>query len=127
MQRDVDILIKGNRIIEISDRDNNRTADRVIDASDAYVCPGLIDIHAHQGSWAGATLGKQWLAWGVTSTRDPATNPYDALNRKEATMAGHYNGPRIFFTGSPIDGNRVYYAGTYAQQSEQQLMLELGR
>lgn len=122
-----DIIIKNNRIASMEPHDENRQADKKIDASNAFALPGLIDIHSHQGSWGGEKLGRTWLAWGVTSTRDPATDPYDALNRREATQAGLYQGPRIFFTGSPIDGSRVYYAGTYSQQSPEQLELELAR
>lgn len=127
LQLDKDIIIEGNRIIAIKDHDANRKADKKIDASTSYAVPGLIDIHAHQGSWDGQNLGKKWLSWGVTATRDPATDPYDALNRREATDEGLYIGPRIFFTGSPIDGNRIYYGGSYAFTSPAQLELELER
>lgn len=127
LQADKDIIIEGNRIIAIEDHDVNRKADKKIDASNSYAIPGLIDIHSHQGSWDGRNLGKKWLSWGVTANRDPATDPYDALNRREATDAGLYPGPRVFFTGSPIDGNRIYYGGSYAFQSPGQLELELER
>ena len=49
------------------------------------------------------------------------------MNRREATDEGGYAGPRIFFTGSPIDGNRIYYGGSYAFTSPAQLELELER
>ena len=122
-----DIIIEGNRIVAIEDHNPNRVGDKKIDAANSYAMPGLIDIHSHQGSWGGAKLGQTWLAWGVTATRDPATDPYDALNRRAATDAGIYQGPRVFFTGSPIDGNRIYYGGSYAFQSPAQLDLELQR
>jgi len=127
LQTNKDIIIEGNRIIAIETHDPNRKADKKIDASNSYAMPGLIDIHSHQGTWDGAKLGKKWLAWGVTATRDPATDPYDALNRREATDEGDYISPRVFFTGSPIDGNRIYYGGSYAFQSPAQLELELER
>ncbi|MDH3648319.1 MAG: amidohydrolase family protein [Saprospiraceae bacterium] len=127
IQRDKDIIIRGNRITGIEDHDPDRATDSIIDASNLYVTPGLIDIHAHQASEMGEILGRRWLAWGVTSTRDPATNPYDALNRREAMHAGTLTYPRIFFTGSPLDGNRVYYGGTYALQNKRQLEMELAR
>ncbi len=127
LQADKDIIIEANRIIAIEDHDANRKAAKKIDASNSYAMSSLIDIHSHQGTWDGAKLGKKWLAWGVTATRDPATDPYDALNRREATDAGTYIGPRVFFTGSPIDGNRIYYGGSYAFQSPAQLDLELER
>ena len=127
IRRNVDIIIEANRIVAIEPHRSNLQADRIIDASDQYVMPGLIDYHAHQGSWDGEKLNRKWLAWGVTATRDPATDPYDARNRLEAQESGQVIGPRIFFTGSPIDGSRVYYGGTYAQQAPAQMELELQR
>ncbi len=127
LKKDMDIVIVGNRITEIASHQTGRPATKFVDASAAYAVPGLIDIHAHQGSWAGEKLGRQWLAWGVTATRDPATVALDALNRREATQSGKYIGPRIFFTGSPIDGNRIYYADAIAQQAPEQLEMELAK
>ncbi len=122
------ILIRKNRIVRIIDKnDSPIKAEKVINAEGKYILPGLIDIHAHQGSDLGTSLGYKWLSWGVTTTRDPATYPYDAVNRKEAQINGNLIHPRIFFTGSPIDGNRVYYNGTYAQQSKEQITRELKR
>lgn len=128
-QQDQDILIEGHRILQILPRkaSNADLADTIIDATQQYLMPGLIDGHAHQGSWEGEQLGRTWLAWGITATRDPASDPYDALNRKEAQEAGRALGPRIFFTGSPFDGSRIYYGGANALQDEAQLELELER
>lgn len=128
-QSNQDILIENNRIIQILPRttSNLKLADTVIDARQQYVMPSLIDGHSHQGSWEGEKLGRTWLAWGITATRDPASDPYDALNRKEAQEAGRALGPRIFFTGSPFDGSRIYYGGANALQDEAQLELELDR
>ncbi len=123
----VDLVIEDNRIISIDQYQSTSVSARIIDAQGKYVIPGLIDIHAHQGSFGGEIMGRQWLSWGVTSTRDPATNPYDALNRREGRASGSLLHPRIFFTGSPIDGNRVYYDGTYAIDQKEQVLLELER
>ena len=124
---DHDIIIRNQMIEEITPHKDRPESTFLIDASDQYVLPGLIDMHAHQGSDLGTSLGYQWLSWGVTSTRDPATYPYDAQNRKEAQINGDILHPRIFYTGSPIDGNRVYYNGTYAQFSVDQVKRELQR
>ena len=127
-QFDVDVHIDGHRIGMIEPhRDRSNEDIRVVDASDQFVMPGLIDGHAHQGSWEGKKLDKAWLSWGVTSTRDPASDPYDALNRREARESGHHVGPRIFFTGSPFDGNRIYYAGASALADPEQIKDELAR
>ena len=121
-----EITIDGNRISSIIPY-SDELKEEVIDFSDYIAMPGLIDIHAHQGSDFGSNLGKKWLVWGVTTTRDPTSYPYDALNRRESYRSGQILGPRTFFTGSPIDGNRVYYGGTYAQQTENQTQIELSR
>ena len=84
-------------------------------------------MHAHQTSELGTSLGYKWLSWGATTTRDPATYPNDAQSRKEAQITGDLVHPRIIYTGSPIDGNRVYYNGTYAEMSLDQIKRELLR
>lgn len=124
---DHDIVIQNHTITSIVPRQVWGADIDLIDATDQYIVPGLIDMHAHQGSDLGTSLGYKWLSWGVTSTRDPATYPYDAQNRKEAQINGDIMHPRIFYTGSPIDGNRVYYNGTYAQMSVDQIKRELTR
>ena len=123
--RDVDILIDGHRIVAIAPHDDNRTADHKVDASDAFVMPGLIDIHVHEGSGNGERLGRTWLSWGVTTNRNPSGDPYDALNRREAIQSGKAIGPRIYFTGSPIDGSRIFYGGGSTTTSEEQVDREL--
>ncbi len=124
---DQDIVIQNHTITSIVPHQEWGPGVDLIDASDQYIIPGMIDMHAHQGSDLGTSLGYKWLSWGVTSTRDPATYPYDAQNRKEAQINGDILHPRIFYTGSPIDGNRVYYNGTYAQMSLEQIQRELTR
>ncbi|MBX2817846.1 MAG: amidohydrolase family protein [Saprospiraceae bacterium] len=125
---DVDIVISGNRITEVRPHQASQDENvEYIDASNHFVMPGLIDGHSHQGSYEGRNLDLAWLSWGVTSTRDPASEPYDALNRREARESGHSIGPRIFFTGSPFDGNRIYYPGASALSSKEQILLELER
>ncbi len=127
LRKDIDILIDGHRIVLIEPHDDSRVADRKIDASDAFVMPGLIDIHVHEGSGDGEKLGRTWLSWGITSNRNPSGDPYDALNRREAIQSGKAIGPRMYFTGSPIDGSRIFYGGASTTLSEEQVDQELKR
>jgi imidazolonepropionase-like amidohydrolase len=60
----------------------------VIDARDATVIPGLIDLHAHQSSLVGERLGRAWLAYGVTTVRELAANTGEAVERAEAWASG---------------------------------------
>lgn len=109
-RRDLDILIDGNRIVDMVPRGSRPDfSGRVIDARDKTVMPGLIESHAHVSALNGERMGRLWLSYGITAIREPATDPYDALENREAVMSGVRPGPRIFFTGRPIDGSRIYY------------------
>ena len=105
----VDVFITGHRIEAIVPRDSRPHPPVVIDWSDKTALPGLIDMHAHLSTLIGERLGRIWLAYGITSVRDPGADPYDALERKEAWASQTRSGPRLFFTGQLNDGNRIYY------------------
>jgi hypothetical protein len=91
------------------------------------VMPGLIEMHAHLRKAYGEALGRIWLSYGVTSIRNPASNPYEAVEDREANEAGVRIGPRIFTTGAPFDGSRIYYPGGVSVNGDVQLQLELDR
>lgn len=121
----VDILVEGNRIADITPHDAGRKGKR-IDASDKTVIPGLFEMHTHQDAGVGEKLGRLWLSYGITSTREPGTDPYDVIERKEAWASGRRKGPRAFYTGGLMDGGRIYY-GMAVGTSAAQLELELDR
>jgi Tol biopolymer transport system component/imidazolonepropionase-like amidohydrolase len=126
-RRDVDVVIEGNRIKEIVAHDASRHTGTVIDAGDRSVIPGLFEMHGHQAITAGEKLGRTWLAFGVTSVRDPGSDPHEGAERREAWAAGQRPGPRSFFTGRLFDGSRVYYAIAEGLSSEAHLELALER
>jgi Tol biopolymer transport system component/imidazolonepropionase-like amidohydrolase len=101
------ITIKGNRIASVQPDAADATADR--DLSDMTAFPGLFEMHAHMGELSEAQ-GRAWLAYGVTSVRDPGAQPYVAKERQEYWDSGAAPGPRTYVTGYLMDGNRVYYA-----------------
>jgi Tol biopolymer transport system component/imidazolonepropionase-like amidohydrolase len=121
-----DIIIEGNRIKQIAPHQNGRSG-RVIDASKQVVLPGLFEMHTHQNAQLGESAGRLWMAYGVTSIREPGTDPYDALERKEAWASGARLGPRTFFTGGHMEGARVYYNRNTSNVGGAQLELELNR
>src|SRR3954468_12091669 len=45
-----------------------------VDASNEYVIPGLVEMHAHLDDGYGGNFGKVWLAYGITSVRIPSIN-----------------------------------------------------
>jgi Tol biopolymer transport system component/imidazolonepropionase-like amidohydrolase len=125
LRNNVDIVIRGNRIEQVLDHRAALHSGQVIDAGGDVVMPGLIEMHAHLGKEFGEALGRIWLAYGITSVRNPAANPYEALEDKEAIGAGVRRGPRVFSTGGPFDGTRIFYSGGVALAGEQQLSMEL--
>lgn len=120
----VDITIEGNRIKTITPHTTH--SGDVIDASALTVMPGLFEMHAHQSWSTGEVSGRNWLAFGITSVREPGADPYDALQRKETWGSGVIPGPREFFTGNLQDGARVYY-GLANSLSEAGMALEFNR
>ena len=94
-RRHVDIHVEGHRITAIVGRGLKPLPAKVIDARDATVIPGLIDVHAHQSALAGERLGRAWLAYGVTTVRELADDLPAAIERGEAWASGRRPGPRL--------------------------------
>jgi len=113
----VDIVIEGNRIVEVKSVGNfgakidpkKRPAagDKEIDATGKYVLPGFIDAHAHISNPEQGALGvaspaeyvyKLWLGHGVTTIRDVGTSNGLDWTRSEANRSerNEITAPRIF-------------------------------
>ena len=62
-----DVVVRDGRILSVSATGQSKVAaDRVVDAGNRVLLPGLYDMHVHAGSWEGGLH----LAAGVTSARD---------------------------------------------------------
>jgi Tol biopolymer transport system component/imidazolonepropionase-like amidohydrolase len=122
-----DIVIERGIIREISGHHDDLHVGAVVNAPDDIVMPGLIEMHAHLDADYGASFGKVWLAYGITSVRIPAVHPYAGLELREAFDAGRRAGPRVFIAGDPFDGARMYYPGGVSITSDEQLERELDR
>jgi Tol biopolymer transport system component len=104
-----DILIKNNRIVDVSDGmiEIENEDVTIMDMSGKIILPGFIDTHAHmRPSW---TLHKFQpfsyaanLAYGVTTTRDPQTGTTDVLTYSDMVDTGKILGPRIYSTGPGV-------------------------
>ena len=127
MRGQSDIVIESGVIRSIEEHRDELHRGAVIDASNEYVMPGLIEMHAHLDDGYGGNFGRVWLAYGITSLRIPSINPYAGLEQREAFDAGRRPGPRVFLAGDPFDGARVYYPGGVSVTSDEQLDRELDR
>ena len=125
-RENVDVLIDGNVITAIEPHQSGRRA-ALVNASTATVIPGLIESHTHMAAPFGSRFGRLWLSFGITSVREPGTDPYDALERKESWASGERPGPREFFAGALTDGARVYYGMANSVTTPAHLELEMGR
>jgi hypothetical protein len=102
--RHVDLHVRGGRIAAIVGRGVLPPVGPVIDARDATVMPGLIDLHAHQSSLVGERLGRAWLAYGVTTVRELAVSTGEAVERAEAWASGRSPGPRLLISPANASG-----------------------
>ncbi|MGY8778213.1 MAG: hypothetical protein ACKVIN_08830, partial [Longimicrobiales bacterium] len=110
LERNVDVVVEGNRIVRVGPHDPAlHDEERVVDASDGVLSPGLIEMHTHGGLGEGESIGRNWLSYGVTTIRRVSADPYDMTEAKESIESGRRIGPRIFATGNSMDGSRIYY------------------
>src|SRR5581483_9939846 len=121
----MDIVVRGSRIASIEKHRAELHKDSVIDASNQTVIPGMIEINSHLNENFGEALGKMWLAWGITTVRNPATNTFETMENRESFESGARVGPRLITTGEPFDGTRIYYPGGTSLDDSGQLPMEL--
>ncbi|MFD9890508.1 amidohydrolase family protein [Amycolatopsis sp. NPDC059027] len=129
LRRNVDVLVEGHRIAAVEPRRDSWDAE-LVDARDAVVLPGLIDMHHHremQGYEYGDRQGRLWLSLGFTTTRSPGSPAYHMVEARESVQSGARVAPRYFGTGEAIDGARVFYNFMRPTFDERQLERELER
>ena len=86
----LDIAIIGEKIHEIGENLPASRAKRVVDLSEYYVTPGLIDIHAHfdqKGAWLNLNPDHNTLRYGVTTAVDAGSSGAKGFEKfKEETI-----------------------------------------
>ncbi|HEX5419868.1 MAG TPA: amidohydrolase family protein, partial [Gammaproteobacteria bacterium] len=102
-RRNVDIHIRGQRIVEITPRNLQPLPKKIIDERDATVIPGLIDVEAQGSSLLGERLGRIWLAYGVTTVRDESVDTAAALEHAESWASGRRPGPRLVVSSAAAE------------------------
>ena len=126
-RENMDVVVKGHRITSVVPHSAALHRDSVVDASAYTVIPGLADAHAHEGFGVGEGLGRTWLSFGITTIRDPASEPFAMRERREAVESGVRVGPRALSTGRIFDGERIYYNFNNAMTAGAALAQELER
>ncbi|MEM1176732.1 MAG: amidohydrolase family protein [Acidobacteriota bacterium] len=110
----VDIVIEGNRIVEVKnvgypgvpidveDRPELRAGGREMDLAGHYILPGFVDLHGHIGGESQGTpaeyVFKLWMAHGITTIRDPGCGlGLDfCLDHKAKSAKNSITAPRIW-------------------------------
>lgn len=112
------IVVDGNRIAAVGGNELVQDGAEVLDLSDKWVVPGLIDLHNHicfdgdpthhldgdPGSMRFRSVRnmRRLLEAGVTSLREAGAPHGISFEAKEAVEAGIVPGPRLFVSGIPL-------------------------
>ncbi|WP_053757499.1 amidohydrolase family protein [Streptomyces sp. AS58] len=128
VREDVDVVIRGGRIAEVSQHRAGRSAAHRVDASERTVIPGLWDAHTHpwQTLYGGRQTALQ-LAYGITTAVSLGGFAYEQARVREAVAAGVLTGPRLLTTGELLDGARVAYSMGRAHRTPEGLRRTLAR
>ena len=114
---DQTVLVKGDRIYKIGPTDKVKIPQnaKVVDGKDAFLMPGLADMHVHlTGDWPLPQLD-MYLANGVTTVRDLDGRDFMLQWQKEI-RAGKRSGPTIYASGPIIFGYENGAAELVAKQ-----------
>jgi len=121
LQKDVTLIIKGDRITSIGPRRQTTIPKRskIINVRGKTLTAGLWDMHAHanQAEWSPA-----YLAGGVTSIRDVGNEIELATSFRDAVNSGKAMGPEILLAGmvdgAGVGGNGIIRASTPEEASQ---------
>ena len=105
------VVVKSGRITCVGSC-STAGVDKVVNASGKTIIPGWVDMHAHHHREHMAMMPAAdfetaiYLAYGVTTTNDPATASVAAFPTAELVEAGLTVGPRVFSVAEPLtDGD----------------------
>jgi Tol biopolymer transport system component len=125
------IIVKGTRIACVGEC-STAGADQVIDVAGKTIIPGWVDMHAHtHSSQEGITQNRGYetairLAYGVTTSFDPATYDENVFASAELVEAGLAVGPRTFGAGNVVWSGDTPYSNqiTSYEDAEHELKHE---
>ena len=141
-QNNMTILVKNGEIISIGESDTFQVpADsKIINCKGKWVIPGLIDMHAHvtvipvdsnlvviekYDQEASLEALKTMLAFGITTTRNPAAPTEDAIELRNLIESGKAIGPTIFTTGFALNRTKAFFGPFAATVTEEEIREEV--
>jgi Tol biopolymer transport system component/imidazolonepropionase-like amidohydrolase len=101
------IVVRQGRIACVG-RCSTAGADRVVNVAGTTIIPGWVDMHAHHHREHVGMMPRDnfesaiYLAYGVTTTHDPAPTSSAAFPTAELIEAGEMVGPRVFSTAEAM-------------------------
>jgi len=121
VQRDKTVVIRDGRVVEIRDGFVSEAGGRIVDLSDRFVLPGLIDSHVHitrqqnpnarlmqvtdseaDLAIAGAHFARITLEAGFTTVADLGGDNNAIFALRDGIAAGQVPGPRIIASGRSV-------------------------
>ena len=123
LRENVVLVVEGERISKIAPAGDMSipAGATVVDLSNDWVLPGLIDCHTHlearadhydpiwdvketpfNGGFNGVLNANKTLMAGFTGVRDVGSQPFFAVDLRRAIDAGDFPGPRVVASGPPI-------------------------
>lgn len=108
-----DIAITGDRIAAIGNSLRASQARQVVELSEYYVTPGLIDIHAHfdaQGAWLNLNPDHNTLRNGVTTAADAGSSGWKNFETFKSAVIDHAKVRLLAFlniVGAGMYGSKV--------------------
>jgi imidazolonepropionase-like amidohydrolase len=121
-RRNVSIVTRGRRIVELRDGFIDIPGARVVDLRDQFVLPGLMDMHVHlrglddrlqarlqepfrdyeDEAYTAAIHARNTLLAGFTTVRDLGNEPRLIFSLRDAISSGEFDGPTIVAAGRGI-------------------------
>ncbi len=136
--RNMTIIVEAGRITGVQEGFAEAEGARVIDLSDHFVMPGLMDMHVHLQGEMGPNndrdrlkmsnqlmqmrtvhYGMKTLRAGFTTVRDVGSSPQEMYAVRDAINAGWIDGPRIIAAGGVgITGGHADISGVSPELME---------
>lgn len=113
ISKNMDVVIIGDSIASIVAHSNqsNYLAEKVIDASDKFLIPGLWDMHTHTW-WAYEDFIPLLIANGITGIRDMFGDMETVKQIRTEIADGTMTGPIIISSGNIVDGDPPSWDGS---------------